>query len=459
MSEQPQSLAYGREQLRQYELLRIILTLAGGAAFLALVLFVVLGVAYPEFPMPLTLTAGAFMLTVALSLALLRRGRRGWSVGVYLVSLMVVAFVAIYFANGVRGPMTVVLISIPVVAGLLGGRHVTRWVFLVGGLYLIMASLEALGVIQPREIGGIAERIMYHSVFVLAIAIIAYLVMAAARGTREALVAEEERGRQLVEANLQLERAAQAEAEARRREGGTALQLRQAVARYSDYLSQIAAGNYAARLKLAGEEVDTDGEVAGPVEELVAVGRQIEDTVQMLVETLSDLQLVQRRYVQESWKEFARTGFQRDYRYEQAAQEHLGDDLARDREEWLASMTETVRDHRVTASEEELGLPIMLRGELLGAIGLRRERGKGWSEAELALAETISDQLAQTMESLRLLDQTQRRAARDRLTGEVTARMRETLDIETVLKTTADEMFNILDADEVTVRLVSDDGG
>lgn len=456
MSEQPQSLVIQQEARRQYELLRSMLAIAAAASLLLLAVFVVLAVAYPGFPLLPLLIVGAFLLSAGLSLAFLRGGRQNLAVGVFMVGLVVVSFALVYFFNGVRGPMTVVLISIPVVAGLLGRRHTARWVFLVGGLYLIVASLEALGVIQPYKITGLPGRLAYHSTFILALANLAYLVTAAARGTREVLLAEEERSGQLAEANLQLERAAQAEAEARRREEQIALWLQRAVARYSDYLRQVAAGNYEARLDVAAEQLDLEGEVAAPVEELTILGQQIEDTVQALVEAVNSLQIVQRRYVREAWEEFAQRARQQDFRYapggDGAPSPRAGDDR-------LASMAETVREQKVTAGKEELALPITLRGQILGAIGLRREAGEGWSEAELALAETVSDQLAQTIESLRLLDETQRRAARDRLMSEVTARIRETLEVETVLKTAVDEIGAALGLAALDLRLSLDDGG
>jgi hypothetical protein len=454
MSEQPQSPAFQQEQSRQYQLLRTILTLSAAVALLVLIAFAALWVISPDFPFPLVPIFGAFLLGTGLSLMLLRRGEQAWAIGIYQVSLVLLSLALVYFSGGTLGLMTVVLLSAPVIAGLLGGRHTVRWGLLIGGLYLVMASLEMLGVIQPREIGGIAERVVYHLAFVLALFVVAYLVATAVRATQRALLAEEERGGQLAEANVQLERAAQAETEARQQEERIGWQLREAVARYSDYLGQVAAGDYEARLGSAAELVDAEGEAAGPLEELLILDRRIENTVQALVESVTNLQLVQRRYLQESWTDFARTGFERDFRY---AQEPL-QSPAQGEGEWLASMDAAVREEQVTAAEGELALPITLRGEMLGAIGLRREGGRGWSEAELALAETIGNQLAQTMESLRLLDQTQRRAARDRLVSEVTARMRETLDMETVLKTTAEEMFRVLDLDEITVRLVPGDG-
>jgi GAF domain-containing protein len=317
-----------------------------------------------------------------------------------------------------------------------------------------MASLEAFGVIQPQEITGLAERITYYAIFILVLALISYLVAAAAQSTRDALLAEEERSRQLAETSLQFEQAAQTEAQLRQREERTGWQLREAVARYSDYLGRVAAGDYEAQLGSATELMDAEGEAAGPLEELLILDRRIENTVQALVESLTNSQVLQRRYVQESWAEFARTGFQRDFRY---AQEHV-QDPAQGEGAWLASMDAAVREEQVTVAEGEMALPITLRGEMLGAIGLRREGARGWSEAELALAETIGDQLAETMESLRLLDQTRRRAARDRLLGEVSARMRESLEMETLLRTAASEMRQALGLDDLVVRLIAPEG-
>jgi len=69
------------------------------------------------------------------------------------------------------------------------------------------------------------------------------------------------------------------------------------------------------------------------------------------------------------------------------------------------------------------------------------------------LIEAITGQLAQTIESLRLLDDVQRRAVQERLVGEVTSRMRESLDMETVLKTAAKEMRHSLGLDKITIYL------
>jgi len=76
-----------------------------------------------------------------------------------------------------------------------------------------------------------------------------------------------------------------------------------------------------------------------------------------------------------------------------------------------------------------------------------------WSTQEVALMEAIADQLGTALEGARLYYDTQRRAAQERMVGEVTARMRETLDVEAVVKTAADEIYKALELEQVVIRL------
>jgi len=90
-------------------------------------------------------------------------------------------------------------------------------------------------------------------------------------------------------------------------------------------------------------------------------------------------------------------------------------------------------------------LALKNRDIILGGIKLRKQEGDGvWSKAQIAMAETLSGQLGIALESARLFDQTQKRAARERVIGDVSSKMRETLDLESVLQTTARELRDVL---------------
>jgi GAF domain-containing protein len=104
----------------------------------------------------------------------------------------------------------------------------------------------------------------------------------------------------------------------------------------------------------------------------------------------------------------------------------------------------------------ELKLPIKARGSVIGTINAHKSDNAGdWTPEEIALVETLTEQLGVALESARLYQDTQRRAARERLVGEVTARMRESLDLNQVLETAVNEISQALGLAALDVQLVA----
>jgi GAF domain-containing protein len=101
-----------------------------------------------------------------------------------------------------------------------------------------------------------------------------------------------------------------------------------------------------------------------------------------------------------------------------------------------------------------LAVPISLRGQTLGVLGVEAGEGeRQWTDDDVALIEAIAEQLAQTLESARLFSDTQRRAERERLIGEITAKIRASTDISAILQTTAEELGQALGTSRALVRL------
>jgi GAF domain-containing protein/HAMP domain-containing protein len=99
-------------------------------------------------------------------------------------------------------------------------------------------------------------------------------------------------------------------------------------------------------------------------------------------------------------------------------------------------------------------MPVISRGHVIGTISARKLDGAhAWTEEETQLLGALADQLGQALEGARLYRDTQRRAAREQLTGQVTARMRETLDLDTVLQAAVREIGEALGIAEVEVRM------
>jgi len=101
-----------------------------------------------------------------------------------------------------------------------------------------------------------------------------------------------------------------------------------------------------------------------------------------------------------------------------------------------------------------VSVPLQVHDQVIGVIDARKPQG-AWTSEEIALVEALAEQMGVALESARLYQDTQRRAAQERLIGEVTSRIRESLDVETVLKTTASEMRQALDLDNLVIRLAT----
>jgi GAF domain-containing protein len=101
-----------------------------------------------------------------------------------------------------------------------------------------------------------------------------------------------------------------------------------------------------------------------------------------------------------------------------------------------------------------LQTPIKVRGHVIGVIDSRKPDGAGsWTPEEVALLELLADQLGTALEGARLYKDAQRRAARERLTRDITDKMRRATSIEGVVQAAVDELFEALGTSRAFVRL------
>lgn len=113
---------------------------------------------------------------------------------------------------------------------------------------------------------------------------------------------------------------------------------------------------------------------------------------------------------------------------------------------------------QIVQDENRIILPLQIRGESIGVLQIEKgDPGQSWTETEISVLETIAEQLSLALESARLFQDSQRRAATERVIGEVTSRMRESLDLEKVMKTAAGEIRQSLGLDKVVIRLATEE--
>jgi GAF domain-containing protein/HAMP domain-containing protein len=114
---------------------------------------------------------------------------------------------------------------------------------------------------------------------------------------------------------------------------------------------------------------------------------------------------------------------------------------------------------QIRDAETIIFVPILSRGEVMGVATLElADASRHFSEADLQLMDQISLQISSAIDVANSFEQATLRADRERRVGEITSRIRESLDIQTILKTAALEVRTVLGVPEVTVRLASSVG-
>jgi GAF domain-containing protein/HAMP domain-containing protein len=159
-------------------------------------------------------------------------------------------------------------------------------------------------------------------------------------------------------------------------------------------------------------------------------------------QTVRELQSLQRQYMQQEWQRLTSEQLQTGYQYSFGKISPLQKEQASGRAESEDS------------AEKGLKIPISLRGQDIGSFNLEEiDNKRQWSEEEIALVKTIADQVGLALENARLLDVTQRRAARDRMIADITNKMRRAVDMDTLIQTAVREITNAINVPEAFVQL------
>ncbi|MFN2143905.1 MAG: GAF domain-containing protein [Anaerolineales bacterium] len=129
--------------------------------------------------------------------------------------------------------------------------------------------------------------------------------------------------------------------------------------------------------------------------------------------------------------------------------------------EWPQEMIRAMeRQDMVIASDAKgaLSIPIMVSGAPVGAIRVEKPaESVDWTEDEIDLIKTLTERLSQALESARVYQASQTQAIQEQLTTEISGQLRQTLDIDTVLKTAAKQLGDAFNAKEVVIRMAPDE--
>jgi len=114
-----------------------------------------------------------------------------------------------------------------------------------------------------------------------------------------------------------------------------------------------------------------------------------------------------------------------------------------------------LRQAQLPGGKNSLEIPLMLRGQKIGKISLhRKDDFQYWTTQEEIVANEVATQTALALENIRLVEHTRERAEREQSIAGIANRIRESLDLDMVLRTSVREIQTALNLQEAEIRLV-----
>lgn len=172
--------------------------------------------------------------------------------------------------------------------------------------------------------------------------------------------------------------------------------------------------------------------------------------------TFTELNTAYRLQTQSVWQSTLNNRENSAYEYNgmqmQSVPQNLPINLLKQLEAGKAIVTQT----NASDVKKTLLVPITVRNQVIGVIGLEQEDpNRTWTEEEMAVAEAAANRAGLTLENARLLEESQRRAIKERTIFEATARIGSALNVENILEATAEELEKILSGSEVILQFQS----
>ncbi|HKE33088.1 MAG TPA: GAF domain-containing protein, partial [Candidatus Angelobacter sp.] len=127
--------------------------------------------------------------------------------------------------------------------------------------------------------------------------------------------------------------------------------------------------------------------------------------------------------------------------------------LSEDIRQALENGQVVVLDGQGTKSNPSIAIPIKLRGQTIGVLNIKApSQDRIWNTDEINLTQVIADRLALALENARLLQESQRRAAKEAKIGEVTAKIGASINMRNVMQTAVEELGRALPGSEVVIQ-------
>jgi GAF domain-containing protein/HAMP domain-containing protein len=183
--------------------------------------------------------------------------------------------------------------------------------------------------------------------------------------------------------------------------------------------------------------------------------------VERVEKTLAELNNTYRLQTRNAWQSTINRYEHPAYEYDglqvRPVPQNLPDGLLRQLEKGEPVILREKNGQEADSGKTTLMVPLMVLSQVIGVIGLEQEDpGHVWSDEEISIAQAAANRTGITLENARLLEESQRRATKERTIFNATEKIGSALNIGNILYTTAEEIERILGNAEVILQFNDD---
>jgi GAF domain-containing protein/HAMP domain-containing protein len=181
---------------------------------------------------------------------------------------------------------------------------------------------------------------------------------------------------------------------------------------------------------------DEDVEVLSTLADQVSLAIQNARLYQQMERSLAEAEVISRQYLRDTWSRLTDEQKVSGARYTISGS---------------TTFEESMPLPQGTQDRQTISVPIRLRGETIGTLSVLAPKQEFVNQDQMDLIKAVAERVAISAENARLFEQTTRRAEREHMVSEITAKIRETNDPDEMLKRAVEELQRALNVTRIDI--------
>jgi GAF domain-containing protein len=197
------------------------------------------------------------------------------------------------------------------------------------------------------------------------------------------------------------------------------------------------------------EDIEVLTTLADQVSVAIANARLYEETQKALIEA----EMVYRQDLKSGWEKFSRSQKLAGIRRRNMKSSFLAEPLDLPGAKEVIQFGDIYQEKETNSKSSQLTMPIKLRGEVVGVLNLKANSNREWTPDEMDIITAIIERSAVSIENARLLEESRKIAEKERAISDISAKIGQGTEIETILRTAVRELGAQISGAQVTVEI------